>query len=77
MAYLYTRYLIPKFERYFRSGLILDVGCGKGGLEAIIKTIPEKNFGAEFIGIDVSLNSLSTAKTFMIGLLWRPPPSLR
>jgi len=52
MAYLYSRYLIPRFETYFYKGLILDVGCGKGGIEAIIKTIPEKEFKCEFVGID-------------------------
>jgi len=64
MAYLYARYLIPKFEEYFRSGLVLDVGCGKGALEAIIKTVPENSFRVEFVGVDLSLDLLSAAKSF-------------
>ena len=64
MAYLYSRYLVPEFEEYFRSGLVLDVGCGKGALEAIIQTIPEHNFKSEFVGVDISLDMLSMAKSF-------------
>jgi len=64
MAYLYSRYLIPEFEEYFRSGLVLDLGCGKGALEAIIKTIPEHNFKSEFVGVDISLDMLLMAKSF-------------
>jgi ubiquinone/menaquinone biosynthesis C-methylase UbiE len=65
MAYLYSNYLIPKFEEYLHSGLILDVGCGKGGLEAIVKTVPEKDFNCEFVGVDASLEMLSVAKSFV------------
>jgi len=43
MAYLYSRFIVPVFEGFLRSGrFVLDVGCGKGGLGAIVKTIPEK-----------------------------------
>jgi 16S rRNA G1207 methylase RsmC len=43
MAYLYSRFIIPMFEDFLRAGrLVLDVGCGKGGLGAIVKTVPEK-----------------------------------
>jgi SAM-dependent methyltransferase len=65
MAFLYSEYLIPKFEKYLNSSLILDVGCGKGGLRAIVKTVPEKNFTSEFVGVDAHLVLLSKAKRFM------------
>jgi 16S rRNA G1207 methylase RsmC len=42
MAYLYSRFLVSMFEDFLRVGkLVLDAGCGKGGLGAIIKTVPE------------------------------------
>ena len=64
MSYLYARYLIRKFEECFHRSLVLDVGCGKGGLGAIVKTIPEKNLGTTFIGLDVNLSLLQIARTF-------------
>jgi tRNA1(Val) A37 N6-methylase TrmN6 len=44
---------VPKFERFLRNGRILDIGCGKGALGAILKTIPEKQLKAEIVGLDL------------------------
>jgi 16S rRNA G1207 methylase RsmC len=43
MAYLYSRFVVSMFEDFLRvRKLVLDVGCGKGGLGVIVKTVPEK-----------------------------------
>jgi len=43
MVYLYSRFIVPMLQGFLCSGrLVLDVGYGKGGLSAIVKTIPEK-----------------------------------
>jgi cyclopropane fatty-acyl-phospholipid synthase-like methyltransferase len=60
MAYLYSRFIVPMFEDFLRVGkLVLDVGCGKGGLGAIVKTIPEKNLNPFIIGTDLKLSMSS------------------
>jgi len=65
MAYLYSRFIVPMFESFLYNGrLVLDVGCGKGGLGAIIKTIPEKDLNPSLIGVDLELNMLKKAKFF-------------
>jgi len=38
MAYLYSRFIVSMFKNFLRDGkLVLDVGCGKGDLGAIVK----------------------------------------
>jgi ubiquinone/menaquinone biosynthesis C-methylase UbiE len=65
MAYLYSRFIIPMFEAFIGSGkLVLDVGCGKGGFGAIIRTVPEKNLNPSIIGADLELSMLKKAKSF-------------
>jgi hypothetical protein len=42
MAYLYSRFIVPMFKDFLRvRRLVLYAGCGKGGLSAIVKTVPE------------------------------------
>lgn len=65
MAYLYSFYLVPRFEKLLRNGRILDVGCGKGGLGAIFKTVPEKQLRAEIVGLDLDEVLLKTAKNYL------------
>ena len=43
---------------------MLDVGCGKGGLGAIVKTVPEKMLETRIIGLDLDLTLLRVAKVF-------------
>ncbi|RSN74938.1 class I SAM-dependent methyltransferase [Candidatus Methanodesulfokora washburnensis] len=63
MAYLYSRFIVPIFEGFLCSGkLVLDVGCGKGGLGAIVKTVPEKDLNPSIIGLDLELGMLKRAK---------------
>jgi cyclopropane fatty-acyl-phospholipid synthase-like methyltransferase len=65
MAYLYSRFIVPMFEDFLRAGrLVLDVGCGKGGLGAIVKTVPEKNLNPFVVGVDLELSMLKSAKLF-------------
>lgn len=64
MAYLYSRYIITKFEKYLLRGLILDVGCGKGGFGAIVRTVPEKALEARIVGLDLDVTALRTSRCF-------------
>ena len=69
MAYLYSRYIVPKFEKFFRKTLVLDVGCGKGGLGAMVKTVPHQIFETRIVGLDLDLTLLRVAKVFCDGVI--------
>jgi ubiquinone/menaquinone biosynthesis C-methylase UbiE len=65
MAYLYSRFIVPMFEGFLRGGrLVLDVGCGKGGVGAIVKTVPEKKLNPLIVGVDLELSMLKSARLF-------------
>lgn len=69
LSYLYARYLVHKSEEYFRKTLVLDLSCGKGGLGAIVKTIPVGMLETRFIELDVDLTLLQVASIFYDGVI--------
>jgi ubiquinone/menaquinone biosynthesis C-methylase UbiE len=65
MSYLYLRYFFPKFTSYLRKSLVLDVGCGKGSLGAVLKTLAGRQIEAETVGLDLDRGLLEIAKDFL------------